>query len=139
MSVIRTSVLATSLLATSACTGELHEDLPETTNASASSASTATVAVSFDRDIQADIDSLTCSNSSCHGGGLGGFKLVSSATGPDLASNYEAFKARAASGEASKVLIKGTGGDSHTGGVRFGKNDAVYTRWLTWIQEGNPR
>lgn len=131
-----------------ACVGDLEENLPSPQQAGApadvdaSAPSAAPAApVHFDTDIQHDLDALTCTSASCHGApqGQGGFRLVASAAGADLAANYDAFKTRANAGENSKVLIKPTGGDGHVGGARFAKSDATYTRWLAWMQQGEPR
>lgn len=126
-----------------ACDGDLNEsvtDVPAAAPAATTASGTAPAATyHFDTDIQKDVDTLSCSSTGCHGGaGSAGFRLTKDAAGADLAANFEAFKQRANKGEQSLVLLKGTG-QGHGGGVRFAKTDAVYTRWLTWINEGSPR
>jgi len=128
-----------------ACTTEFREKLPTTPENGNSDISApaepcpATASSHFDTDIQADIDALGCSAQSCHGGGAGMLTLVQGASGDTLAANYAAFKARASDGESSKVLRKPTGAESHGGGKKFAPGDAIYTRWLTWIRECQPR
>ncbi len=113
-------------------------DLPET-DPDTGACPPSSVTYHFDVEIQKDIDDYGCSGATCHGGGAGGLKLTAAATGPDLDANYAAFRMRAMADEGSKILTKGTGGDSHGGGMRFAKTDAVYMRWLTWIRECQPR
>ena len=123
------------------CDGELTENITDAPIASDAGATvpSVTATVHFDTDIQKDIDALSCSNTGCHGSSMGGFRLIRVAAGADLTENFEAFKRRSASSDKSLTLIKATGEGGHVGGTRFAKGDAVYARWLTWIQEGNPR
>jgi hypothetical protein len=127
-----------------ACSGDLHENIPPgafdpVPDSDGGVATVAAAPVHFDTDIQTDIDNYGCSTVGCHGSAMGDLKLTAGATGADLTANYDSLKPRASSGEQSKVLIKATGGDGHVGGVRFQKADPIYTRWLNWIKQGNPR
>ena len=130
---------------TNACVGEFNEHLPEgeatgeTAAAGPEGPAPGSAALHFDTDIQKDLDAYTCTQSACHGTGMGNFKLVPNATGADLAANYDNVKARASAGEASKFLTRPTGQEPHTGGIRFTKADATYTKWLNWINQGAPR
>jgi hypothetical protein len=127
-------LLVLASLSLAACSGEINEHLPQSWEGE-STTSAAAGSVRFDA-IQADIDTLTCSTTGCHGDGQGNFRLVKNAKDADLTANYDAVKARAQNGELSKLIIKATGGEGHVGGTRIIRNDAVYTRWVTWIREG---
>ena len=95
----------------------------------------------FNPTIQADIDSLGCTASSCHGGTqVPVLKRLPTATA-DITANYNAFKAEAMNGEMSNILTKNLAGSgvTHTGGSSFAnKQDAIYQRWLAWINGGTP-
>ena len=95
----------------------------------------------FTPTIQADIDSLGCSASSCHGGTqIPLLKRLPTAQA-DIDANYNAFKGEANMGEMSKILTKNLAGSgvTHTGGSSFAnKQDAIYQRWLAWINGGTP-
>ena len=96
----------------------------------------------FDPTIQADIDNLGCSASSCHGGTQVPVLKRLPATDADKTANYNAFKAEAMNGANSNVLVKNLAGSgvTHTGGSSFASTqDPIYQRWLTWINEGNPQ
>lgn len=138
MRALRTSAraaLLASCLGFVACASERDDETPIEPETCPPSSPTA----HFDTDIQSDIDSMGCSAAMCHGGGMGGMRLVAKATGDELTSNHEAFKARAAKGAASLVLRKPSGAEAHTGGKMFEEGDATYDRWLTWIEECAPR
>jgi hypothetical protein len=130
--------VATAALA-AACSGDLHENLSSVESPTDEGGAAPIASAHFEPDIQNDIDAYGCSSVGCHGSGLGGFHLVSAAAGDDVGANFDAFKLRASAGELSKVLVKATGGEGHLGGTRFSKTDAVYARWLTWIDQGGPR
>jgi hypothetical protein len=95
----------------------------------------------FNPTIQADIDSLGCTASSCHGGTqVPVLKRLPTAQA-DIDANYNAFKAEANKGEMSNILVKNLAGSgvSHTGGSNFAnKQDVIYQRWLAWINGGTP-
>ena len=96
----------------------------------------------FDPTIQADIDSLGCSASSCHGGTQIPVLKRMPVLPADIATNYNDFKAEAMNGEASNILVKNLAGSgvTHTGGSSFAdKSDPIYQRWLAWINGGNPQ
>jgi hypothetical protein len=136
------SIMIAGALMQGACTGDLEEHVVGPDPAMGAAVPPATVTESsphFDSDIQKDIDAQGCTSVSCHGSAMGGFRLTKEAVGDALVANFEAFKARATSGEASLVLVKPTGESGHGGGVRFAKTDAIYARWLTWIRQGSPR
>jgi len=96
--------------------------------------------VKFNPDINTDIQNLGCAAAACHGGTQ--IPLLKSAT--DTASinaNYSAFTAEANTGANSPVLTKNlnNSGVTHTGGKPFtDTSNAVYQRWLGWINAGNP-
>jgi hypothetical protein len=127
------------------CTGDIEEHVSMPLDPKApGAASSATVQsapapLHFDSDIQKDLDAQSCTQAGCHGSAMGGFQLTKEATGEALTANFEAFKARASQGETSLVLVKPTGATTHGGGARFAKTDAVYARWLAWIEQGSPR
>ena len=95
----------------------------------------------FNPTIQADVDSLGCTASSCHGGTqVPVLKRLPTAQA-DIDANYAAFKGEANMGELSNILTKNLAGSgvTHTGGSSFvNKQDAVYQRWLAWINGGTP-
>jgi hypothetical protein len=95
----------------------------------------------FNPTIQADIDTLGCSAASCHGGTQVPLLKRMPILQADIDANYMHFKAEAANGEQSNILVKNLAGSgvTHTGGSAFAtKQDAVYQRWLAWINGGTP-
>ena len=101
----------------------------------------AQAAPNFNPTIQADIDSLGCSAASCHGGTQVPVLKRMPALAADITANYTAFKAEAGQGAQSLILTKNLAGSgvTHTGGSSFAnKQDAVYQRWLAWINGGTP-
>jgi hypothetical protein len=95
----------------------------------------------FNPTIQADVDSLGCSAASCHGGTQVPVLKRLPITQADIDANYAAFKAEAMNGAQSNILVKNLAGSgvSHTGGSSFtNTQDAVYQRWLAWINGGTP-
>ena len=100
-------------------------------------------APTFDPAIQADINTLGCAAAACHGNTQFPPLLVANAVAPaDKQANYDNFKAKALMGELSTVLTKNLAGSgvAHVGGSSFAnKNDAIYQRWLAWINAGHPQ
>jgi hypothetical protein len=94
--------------------------------------------------IQTDIDTLNCSNSTCHGTGGAGATALKLDVG-DATNNYPLFKLDAMNGAMSLVLTKNepvaNGGVQHTGGNSFFAmtSNPIYQRWLAWINAGNPQ
>jgi hypothetical protein len=82
-----------------------------------------------------DIDTLGCSNTTCHGSGL-----KPSMKAGDAAGSYPGFVGDAMSGADSMVLTKNLMGSPLTHSVKpfASTNDPVYQRWLAWITAGNP-
>jgi hypothetical protein len=108
----------------------------------------ATAAVGF-ADVQAGLDQKGCTASGCHGGLQTPQLKPAPATDADKMANYNAFKSGcvqgkcvdAASPAASLMLKKPLADDglTHAGGKLFADfNDAVYVKWLAWIQAGAP-
>ncbi len=98
--------------------------------------------VHFDPTIQADIDSLGCAASSCHGGTQVPLLVATPISATDKTNNYDHFKAEAMMGAMSNVLVKNLAGSgvTHTGGSNFASTqDPIYQRWLAWINQGNPQ
>jgi len=95
----------------------------------------------FNPTLQADIDSLGCSAASCHGGTQVPVLKRLPVAQADIDANYAAFKGEANMGELSNILTKNLAGSgvTHTGGSSFAnKQDAIYQRWLAWINGGTP-
>jgi hypothetical protein len=94
----------------------------------------------FNPDVNADILNLGCAAAACHGGTqIPLLKNASDTT--SIMSNYTAFTAVANTGANSPVLTKNltNSGVTHSGGKPFlDANNAVYQRWLGWINAGNP-
>jgi hypothetical protein len=97
--------------------------------------------VKFDPDIQADITTLGCANQGCHGGTTNVPVLGPANNAQAIMANYTAFVAQANNGANSPVLTNNLNNDgvTHTGGKPFmDTTNAVYQRWLGWINAGNP-
>jgi hypothetical protein len=105
-------------------------------------------------DIYKDMDTppgLGCTNqiSACHGGATptGQMALTDMSAGDmtKLTMNYTNVRARVTPTDPpgslllKKMLSAGAGGTSHVGGTYFqDTNNAMYKRWLVWIQLGAP-
>ncbi len=97
--------------------------------------------VKFNPDIQADITTLGCANTGCHGGTTNVPVLGPANNAQAIMANYTAFVAQAQSGANSPVLTNNLNNDgvTHTGGKPFmDTSNAIYQRWLGWINAGNP-
>jgi len=144
-----------SLFVLSGCVGDLVELTPgartdmaqqqqvdvDLATGGGGNADMAAPAPHFNPTIQADIDTLGCSAASCHGGTQVPLLKRLPVAQADIDSNYAAFKAEAMNGEQSNILVKNLAGSgvTHTGGSSFAnKQDAVYQRWLAWINGGTP-
>jgi hypothetical protein len=96
--------------------------------------------VKFNPDINNDILMLGCAAATCHGGTqVPLLKNASDAT--SIMANYNSFTPLANTGANSPVLTENlsTSGITHTGGKPFADtSNAVYQRWLGWINAGNP-
>jgi hypothetical protein len=87
--------------------------------------------------IEADIEAKSCTIAACHGG-----TQTPVLKNGDVTNNYTNFKMFATTGDQSLVLTKNLAGSgvSHGGGSAFPSNtDAIYVRWLAWINAGNPQ
>jgi hypothetical protein len=131
------------------CTGDLVELGPKTGTGGSGGGGGSTDmaqgtsggAAKFNPDIQRDIDSLGCSSGGCHGAGVKP-ALTMGASGAALDTNYTNFigDCTTANPAGSPVLAKNLPGASHVGGAKFsGTSDPIYTRWLAWIQAGEPK
>ena len=95
--------------------------------------------------VQMDIDTVGCSNASCHGTGGAGASAITLNSG-DATGNYPNFKRDAMNGAMSLVLTKNSPttatppGVTHAGGNTLfsSQTNAIYVRWLAWINAGNP-
>lgn len=95
----------------------------------------------FFPDIQADIDSIGCSATGCHGGTqIPVVKMGATGGTAQGDTNYTNFMndVNLTAPDQSLVLTKNLPGASHGGGSKFagGTNDPTYKKWLGWIQAG---
>lgn len=100
-------------------------------------------------EVQSGLDQKGCTSSACHGGLQTPQLKAAPASDADKMANYNAFKIGCTQGKcidattplASLVLTKPLAGSAltHAGGKLFADfNDAVYVKWLAWIQAGAP-
>ncbi len=100
-------------------------------------------------DVQVGLDQKGCTAAACHGGLQTPQLKAAPASDADKMATYTAFKTGCAQGKcvdaatplASLVLTKPLAGSglTHVGGKLYADfNDAVYTKWLAWIQAGAP-
>ncbi|HEX9103946.1 MAG TPA: hypothetical protein VF997_17165 [Polyangia bacterium] len=96
----------------------------------------------FFPNIQADLDSLGCSASVCHGAPATQIPLMK--MGAMAGTDHQYYTdfmgdVNLTAPSQSKVLTKNLPGASHGGGAKFsGTSDPVYVRWLGWISAGAP-
>lgn len=96
----------------------------------------------FFPNIQADLDSLGCSATGCHGTPSTQIPVMKmgAMAGTDH-TYYTNFMndVNTAAPSQSPVLTKNLPGASHGGGAKFtGTSDPIYVKWLNWISAGAP-
>ncbi|MBS0265684.1 MAG: DUF1549 domain-containing protein [Planctomycetes bacterium] len=102
--------------------------------------------VDFERHVTSLLGRLGCNSAACHGSfqGKGGFRLSLFGQSPEfdyraLLGNGAASRVDPQTPAESLVLIKGTGGDGHGGGVRFQPDSWEHEVFRRWIAGGAKR
>jgi hypothetical protein len=101
--------------------------------------------VSFRNDVEAVLMRAGCNTGACHGSAQGknGFRLSLFGFDPaldylNLTRDVRGRRLETASADESLMLLKPTGQVGHEGGMRFQKDDELYSTLKTWIDAGAP-
>jgi hypothetical protein len=143
---VRTRALPVgAVLILAACVGDLVE-LPASPGDATVAHDLATLSsppdmsgpVRYFPDIQADVERLGCTGSSCHGGTQTPVLLPMPSTQAQRDANYMDFTAdcNATDPPNSLIIQKALGNLNHGGGAPLSMSDPAYARWIAWIAAG---